>query len=126
MLNDALAYAIDNARQPIAFDLIEYAKRMKLQIAVTEYTLATLIFNTQFTIIEDLINKNTLLQVNTGNRSVKEMYSAKMLDYITKKSLTDPIRQPYALGLGKKKAIHDHIAIVSNDNGVDAADEIFR
>jgi hypothetical protein len=61
MLNDALAYAIDNARQPIAFDLIEYAKRMRIQIAITEHTLATLIFNTQFSIIEDLINKNTLL-----------------------------------------------------------------
>ena len=63
--------------------------------------------------------------MNTGNRSVKEIYSPAMLDYITKKSMTDPIRQPYALGLGKK-AINGHIAIASNDNGVDAADEIFR
>jgi hypothetical protein len=48
-----------------------------------------------------------------------------MLDYITKKSMTDPIRQPYALGLSKR-AINDHIAIASNDNEIDAADEIFR
>ena len=92
MVNEALAYAVDNARQPIAFDLIEYAKRMRMTLAITEHTLATLIFNTQFRIIEDLINTNTLLQVSTSNRSVTKMYAAPMLDYMSKKCITDPIR----------------------------------
>ena len=65
IINDAIAFAISEARKAVCFDLIAYSKKVGIQLSLTKADVTVLAISEQSGILEDLIKANIILQVPT-------------------------------------------------------------
>ena len=68
LFSEALKFAIDRARDVVAFDLIQYSKQLIFQLTITEHEQSELIKNEWFTIIEKLVCSSCLITQNETNQ----------------------------------------------------------
>ena len=68
LFSEALKFAIDRARDVVAFDLIQYSKQLIFQLTITEHEQSELIKNEWFTIIEKLVTSSCLITQNETNQ----------------------------------------------------------
>lgn len=74
MMCDALSTALMSNRQILAFDLIAYARKRNINLAINEACLAHLIKSEEYMLLEDLMNANCYIQVtfSQANKSQRE------------------------------------------------------